>query len=672
MIYRLALLLLGCLVPIAWGAEIEDFDIRYVGPLFNRSKNDGNITGQDGAYSIDLGKRSLWLFGDTFYGSWKEGGTQDIKGAVHNNAAWATDTKASDGIGELRRVKDANGNADYALRNTSSEDPKKLKLWPGHGIKIDGQIYVFYSLVEIFGTGSWDFRHAGQGLAVTHHPKGPFKRLTYKENYDFWERSQPRFGVAVLRGKDGRIYVYGRDEVKPHGFKLARVAPEEIEDPERYEYFSGDGKNPKWTRNLSKAKNLFKEGPPEGSVSFNPFLGKHLMLYSRFIEQDVIVRTASNPWGPWSEPKSIYRCIPSKLDATCYAAKEHPQYAEEGGRKIYFTLVDSGEAFGGIPELFQVTLHKESKSTVPGNNWTKIYKGAARRIAESFNSGDYTFIRKGFSPGMSKAFPSKHASEFFETLKQKYGKVKTLGNVRLRQSNQAVIPATFEHGVLDIKIALDSARRIDGLWFLPHTPDIPVPKRHETRLSLPFKGTWLVFWGGDTRKLNTHHDFPNQRFAFDFVGVNEEDKTHKGEGLVNEDYYAFEREILAPADGVVTDVIRGVRDNLPGSMNQFSALGNTVVIEHRPHEVSVLAHLQLGNIRVKVGDKVKRGQVIGLCGNSGNSSEPHLHYHLQNTPIIQAGTGIKVRFEKVSVKTDRGRQTREKYSPVKAAIVSPE
>ena len=182
----------------------------------------------------------------------------------------------------------------------------------------------------------------------------------------------------------------------------------------------------------------------------------------------------------------------------------------------------------------------------------------------------------------------------------------------------------------------------------------------------------MVFWGGDTKELNQHHDVPNQRFAFDFLGANEEGKTRKGENPVNEDYFAFGREILAPADGKVTDVINGVRDNIPGSMNPYSALGNAVFIRHSEHEVSVLAHLKLGSIKVKVGDKVKRGHVIGLCGNSGNSSEPHLHYHLQNTPIIQDGTGIKCYFEKVVI-TDKGDgKTKKNYSPVKGEVVAAE
>ena len=107
-------------------------------------------------------------------------------------------------------------------------------------------------------------------------------------------------------------------------------------------------------------------------------------------------------------------------------------------------------------------------------------------------------------------------------------------------------------------------------------------------------------------------------------------------------------------------------------MNPYSALGNAVFVQHREDEVSVLAHLKLDSIKVKVGDNVARGQLIGLCGNSGNSSEPHLHYHLQNTPIIQDGTGIKCLFDEVTLLTDGQKQVKKNYSPVKGDIISAE
>jgi len=273
---------------------------------------------------------------------------------------------------------------------------------------------------------------------------------------------------------------------------------------------------------------------------------------------------------------------------------------------------------------------------------------------------------------MLDAFPLEKLTPFFQSLSAKYGKIQKLGRPRHTPPDQAVFPAHFERGILDIKIVLDDQDKIIGLWFLPHTADIPVSEKNETKLSLPFKGKWLVFWGGDTKELNLHNDAPNQKFAFDFLGADEQGKTRKDEAQVNEDYFAFGREVLAPADGNVTDVINGVRDNVPGSMNPYSALGNAVFIQHGGNEVSVLAHLKLDSITVKVGDKVKKGQIIGLCGNSGNSSEPHLHYHLQNTPVVQDGTGIKCYFEKVIVTDEGGKKEKMNYSPIKGDIIAAE
>jgi len=105
-------------------------------------------------------------------------------------------------------------------------------------------------------------------------------------------------------------------------------------------------------------------------------------------------------------------------------------------------------------------------------------------------------------------------------------------------------------------------------------------------------------------------------------------------------------------------------------MNPYSALGNAVIIQHRENEFSVLAHLKLDTTKVRVGDKITKGQLIGLCGNSGNSSEPHLHYHLQNTSVIQDGTGIKCLFDKVTVIKNNQSQVNTNYSPVKGDIIS--
>jgi hypothetical protein len=297
------------------------------------------------------------------------------------------------------------------------------------------------------------------------------------------------------------------------------------------------------------------------------------------------------------------------------------------------------------------------------------FKKVVDEMVEAVNEADYAAAGKDFEQSMEEFFPLEKRAPFFKDLSAQYGKIEKIGEPRLIQPSQAIFFAQCERGKLDITVWLDEKDKITGLLFLPHKPDIPVPEKNETELSLPFKGRWLVVWGGDTEELNQHHDVPSQRFAFDFLGADEKGQTYKGDGTVNEDYFAFGREILAPADGNVTDVINGVRDNVPGSMNPYLALGNAVFIQHREYEVSVLAHLKLGSITVKVGDKVKRGQVVGLCGNSGNSSEPHLHYHLQNTPVIQDGTGIKCYFRKMRTMEGDNRKLKMNYSPVKGDVV---
>jgi len=294
-------------------------------------------------------------------------------------------------------------------------------------------------------------------------------------------------------------------------------------------------------------------------------------------------------------------------------------------------------------------------------------------LFESYNNQDYEGMGKYYSEAMLKDFPLDVSKTLFESLMAEYGKMVELGPPLFTQPNQAIFTGHFEKGDLKIAVAINEKGEIMGFILGQADPEIPVPERNTAGLSLPFKGEWFVAWGGDTEEENYHQKFQSQKFAFDFIMVDETGKTFKNLGENNEDFYSFGKEILSPADGIVTDVINGVRDNTPGFKNPFSAMGNTVFIQHSDYEISVIAHMKQGSITVKVGDKVTGGQVIGLCGNSGNSSEPHIHYHLQNTPEIPLATGIKCYFEKMFlIKEDGNREEKTDYSPVKGDIVSPE
>jgi len=188
----------------------------------------------------------------------------------------------------------------------------------------------------------------------------------------------------------------------------------------------------------------------------------------------------------------------------------------------------------------------------------------------------------------------------------------------------------------------------------------------KTDLRLPFDGEWYVYWGGRTIFENHHAADQGQRFALDFL-VLVEGSSHAGDGSANENYHAFGLPILAPGPGVVIAAVDGVPDNIPGVMNPDQPLGNYVVIDHQNGEYSFLAHLKQGSVAVQVGVRVEPGDLLGLCGNSGNSSEPHLHYHLQNAPGFPGGQGLPAQFQSYTadgVMVERG-------EPVRGQVVAP-
>jgi hypothetical protein len=165
----------------------------------------------------------------------------------------------------------------------------------------------------------------------------------------------------------------------------------------------------------------------------------------------------------------------------------------------------------------------------------------------------------------------------------------------------------------------------------------------ERELRLPFEGEWYVQWGGDLPHENYHVQAADQRFANDFLIV-EDGRSHTGDGSRNGQYRCFGQPILAPADGRIERAVDGVADNAPGEMNREALFGNHVVIDHGDSVYSVLAHLRYNSLQVEEGQTVTAGERLGECGNSGHSSEAHLHYHLQDSPVPGEGQGIPAPF----------------------------
>ncbi|MFC5624411.1 DUF3887 domain-containing protein [Algoriphagus winogradskyi] len=297
-----------------------------------------------------------------------------------------------------------------------------------------------------------------------------------------------------------------------------------------------------------------------------------------------------------------------------------------------------------------------------GQGEKETYKKVSAEFEQFFNADEYQKVFDLFSSQMKAALPLEKTTEFVKGIKSQAGSIEKMEFIRYENGTYASYKTNFERAVFAVNISVDGDNKINGLFVKPYQDSkLPTLVRNETKLILPFKGEWTVFWGGDTKELNYHVENIAQKNAFDILVIDEDGKSFKTDGKQNEDYYAFGKELIAPADAEVVLVVDGVKDNVPGEMNSIYIPGNTVILKTANNEYLFFAHFKQNSIVVKQGQQVKQGDLLGLCGNSGNSSEAHLHFHIQNLEDMTKATGAKAYFEEIIVngelKTD--------YSPIK-------
>jgi hypothetical protein len=176
-------------------------------------------------------------------------------------------------------------------------------------------------------------------------------------------------------------------------------------------------------------------------------------------------------------------------------------------------------------------------------------------------------------------------------------------------------------------------------------------------LGPPARGKgWVVRWISNT-SFHRRGLFPvdgraqiAQRFAIDWNRFDDEGVEQSGDESNNASYSVFGQEALAVADATVVKLIDGVPENSPPNtaagvgLDPELALGNCIVLALPGGLYATYAHLQPGSLRVKPGESVRRGQTLGLVGNSGNATGPHLHFHLATGPGLQ-GEGMPYVFE---------------------------
>jgi murein DD-endopeptidase MepM/ murein hydrolase activator NlpD len=184
-------------------------------------------------------------------------------------------------------------------------------------------------------------------------------------------------------------------------------------------------------------------------------------------------------------------------------------------------------------------------------------------------------------------------------------------------------------------------------------------------LYLPFWGEWFVSQGYEGKY--THKG--EWGSAVDFVLTDEKSRTHGITSNSCEDFYCYNKPVIAPADGIVAEITDYIDDNEPGKVNSNQNWGNTIVIKHLSNLYTQLSHLKTGTFRVKKGDFVRQGEIVASCGNSGRSPEPHLHFQVQSTPLPGSKT-LSYPFAYYILKVNDGMNLCSFRTPQEGEIVS--
>ncbi|PSQ47779.1 M23 family peptidase [Halobacteriales archaeon SW_7_65_23] len=229
-----------------------------------------------------------------------------------------------------------------------------------------------------------------------------------------------------------------------------------------------------------------------------------------------------------------------------------------------------------------------------------------------------------------------------------------VGRVREFAVGYLMIPLTFLNPLVMTQDLLQIAG--GAASFLRHRGSFPDSESYEQQVPyrLPVDGTWTVVNGSPEREYSHSWIYPNQRYAYDVLVTDEDGRSRPdGASTAVENYYCHDEPVVAPADGVVVDSFDAALEASRGGGFSHplkrSIPGGHVVLKHADSEYSFLAHLRPGSVPVEPGQRVERGQEVGRCGHSGNSSEPHLHFQIQDGPDFLTAASLPVQFDDIEV-----------------------
>lgn len=341
--------------------------VRELGPL----QFDKAIRGRDGGFSARFQDRSVWVFGDTIL---------HIKGVDGKN--WRTSTccltqdfDARNGIEKLEDPVDAKGAPKLFLPYTPAEltynkindantladqDRSKWAIWPGPLLvhpKSD-TAYLFYGKI-LARHGMFNFDWVGNSLATWAGVNQPVIRPHVGSDPNEPTLLFPKGDAIVGSGAfvaGDWIYAYGCESKKfSWPCILGRVKFSDALQRDAWEFYAG---NNRWSKNGNDAIPVM-DAAPMLSVHWNEYLGKYLAVYSRQLINEIAIRTADRPEGPWSAAQVVHTCmIPTEGKTWTYSGLTHSEFSRDKGRVEYITYYRETGFLQGEIRLVEITYSK--------------------------------------------------------------------------------------------------------------------------------------------------------------------------------------------------------------------------------------------------------------------------------------------------------------------------
>lgn len=316
---------------------------------------------RDGTYSARVGGRAVWTFNDTCL---KKGGVAGDT-FIDNSLAWTRGFDASAGITLDHDLKDALGVPVRFVPLTPWEQginathaPNEIAVWPGQLVDdpARNRALVFYGAV--YRGPDIGFTLAGSGIAVASRdfrtvtrPPESLDPQAPEPNYMWSKDEQAYTGGAVQVGD--LLYCYGgQSKFLRTLVHVARVPLAGVLDKRQWTYWDGTG----WSADPAASKWVYEGGAAGDTVFWNGALGVFMTVYMPFGSNDVMMRVADHPEGPWSAPARLFTA--RQGTDTSYAGRVHVEYAEQGGLVQYVTYVENTGPLQQVLPLVRVTFAK--------------------------------------------------------------------------------------------------------------------------------------------------------------------------------------------------------------------------------------------------------------------------------------------------------------------------